>query len=148
MRSVKAAARHLAIASTLLARQPWQWQAEQAAVLAGLTRGLAAPPGLEDHVAGLRAQALLDVRRTSARLLCEATAKAQRHAKGQRSDAGDGRFYRPVTEGEVLAQVPVELQWLLCLGPKRRLRAALLDATTLTPGIWKRKGGWAALGMR
>jgi hypothetical protein len=135
-------------AAALAERQPWEWQQEAAAALAGLLRPAKAPPGLEGWVADQRAAAELSVRQAAAKLLRDAVRKAQ---QAKRKTEGEAVRYGVVSAAEVYAQVSHELVPMLALGPKRDLFAALKDAATLLgpDELWRDgKRGWRSLGLK
>jgi hypothetical protein len=134
-------------AAALAERQPWEWQQEAAAALAGLLRPAKAPPGLEGWVAEQRAAAELSVRQAAACLLRDAVRKAQ---QAQRKTDGEAVQYGNVRQAAILAQVSPELTPWLCLGPKRNLLKALRDAASLLPDeLWQdSRAGWRSLGLK
>jgi hypothetical protein len=135
-------------AAALAERQPWEWQQEAAAALAGLLRPAKAPPGLEGWVAEQRAQAELTVRQASARILRDAVRLAQ---QAQRKTEGEAVRFGNVRQAAILAQVSPELTPWLCLGPKRNLLKALKDAAALLgpDELWQdSRTGWRSLGLK
>ena len=148
---------HFDAAAELTARQPWEWQSEACALIAGTARPTKPPPGLEQYVAEQRAAAALAVRRASACLLRDAIKRAQMKQRGV-SHESEARFYGWVTTDQVRAQIDHTLMHLCAIGPKRTWQRALEDAQALLPDeVWRgrsndgdhaRGRGWCALGDR
>lgn len=136
-----------AAAAELTARQPWEWQREAQGILAGLVVPLKPPPGLEAYVSTERAAAALSVRQAAARLLRDACRAAQIQNR-KVGNASEARFYAPVRPAAIYAQVDHTVGEWLALGPKRTLRQALCDASSLLPSgeLWTEGRGWRSLG--
>lgn len=131
----------------LVARTPADWQAEARARLAGLAAGKPrpVPESLRSYVDEQRTKAALAVRQASAVVVREACRQAQREAAG----SATASRYRAVTAEEIYRAVPLEQQWVLCLGPKRTMRAVVRDAAELLPPEEFRacsRQGWRSLG--
>ena len=131
----------------LVARTPADWQSEARARLAGLAAGKLrpVPVELQQYADEQRAKAALAVRQASAVVVRDATRQAQREAAG----SATASRYRAVTAEEIYRAVPLEHQWVLCLGPKRTMRAVVRDAAELlAPEEFRQdsRQGWRSLG--
>lgn len=140
----------LAHVAELWQRAPNEWQAEARTFLAAgiepepLPKG--SPPELIQWAADQRRKAVESVKWCSAHFVIAGVKAAQRAARGC---SGEARFYAPATAIEVLQHVPREGLYWLCLGERRSWRECLSEACKRNPGaIWRRKGGYAALGER
>ena len=139
-------------AAQLLERQPWEWQAEAIATLAGLTGAPRAklPPEIAPLVEAQRKAAQESILNAAATLLRDAVRRAQLALKDPLSNHIEYANYGPVNGPAILAQIHPETAHLLALGPKRKLRKALEEASARLPEgeLWRCKQGWRSLGYK